>query len=99
MESQQSNKPIYVNAGNASEFFQYKRENSDRIVYMIVDDTTLRGKQPGDIVRIGSYDDRWNHIAIEESIERERAIWDTYQVKQVIEDADGEKKDVYGYGV
>ena len=69
---------VYVFAGNYSEFLEYKNNNkdSDHDFEFIVDGETLRGRGSGKIVRYGSYDQRWDYIAVEDSIEAAEKIWE-----------------------
>lgn len=99
MESQQSNKPIlYVVAGTNPEFMRYSQDHQDFNCIMISDGESLRGRGPGKVVRIGTYDERWNIQDIEEQIERQEAIWNTENdhTPDLGEDDD---KEIYDYGI
>jgi hypothetical protein len=68
----------YVDAGSWQEFLKYQEGHPERNCVYIADETFLRGKNPGRIVRIGTFEDRWNFIAISEMIERAEIEWEDF---------------------
>lgn len=66
---------LYVDAGNWTEFLQFQKTTTQYECIYIADETFLRGKSPGLIKRIGSFERRWNYVAISEMIERAYDDW------------------------
>ena len=97
MESQQLKGNVYVHSGTFAEFIQYQKQNRDYNCVCIVDDTSLRGRSSGQVVRVGTYRDKWNHQAIEESIMMQEHIWSLEDAPSV--ESDDNNKDIMDYGV
>jgi len=89
---------LYVHAGTFAEFQRYAKANIDYDCEYIVDDNTLRGKQPGRVIRIDTYQEKWNDQAIEESIQTALEQWEANAPQGPIQtNEDGE--DMTSYGV
>jgi heme oxygenase len=71
---------IYVDAGTWGEFLRYKKktDNDDHECIYITDETFLRGKVPGLIVRIDTFEKRWNYLPITEMIARAERDWEDF---------------------
>lgn len=61
---------IYIDCKNWQEFLKFKEKFKDANCEFIVDENYLRGRTPGVVKRLGGYKERWNYIAISESISR-----------------------------
>lgn len=75
---------VYVLAGTFHEYNEYLSSQADleRSEYIyLVDSNTICEKPEGEIVRIGTYIDRWDFISLEESIEREQINWEKKKEK------------------
>jgi hypothetical protein len=99
MEAQQlpDEKIVYIHAGTNVQFADYQRINSDYTCVMIIGSETLRARTPGQIVRIGTYKDKWNHQDIEEGIARAEQLWGV--TVDLPPEKEGDDKDIYDYGV
>ncbi len=84
----------FVFCRNYSEFLEYKSKFPENSCEYIVDSNTLRGRDLGEIIRFGSYEERWDYIAIEEEIERAEERWEKQLQEKRFEDKDLE----YGFG-
>lgn len=77
---------VYVFCYDNSEFLKYQSENIHYNCVMLVDGSTLRGREPGKIVRIGRHMERWNYVDIAESIQRYESQWQSKQDEYTNED-------------
>ena len=65
-----SKKITYIDSLDWSEFCRYRDSHPNLDCVFIVDESFLSGKQPGEIIHIDRYKDRWNYVGIQESIDR-----------------------------
>ena len=93
---------IYIDAGDWKEFLDYKEAHPEQNCIYIADETFLRGKTPGRIKEIGTFKNRWNHIAISEMIDRAKIEWEdffkTIEIEEDMEQKGLTDKDMQ-YGV
>jgi len=91
----ENNEKIFVFCLNYSEFIQYREDFPSENCEFIVDENTLRGRGPSKVVRYGRYEERWDYIAIEDSIETAETVWDEIREKSK---NDFNKDMEYGFG-
>ena len=90
------NSILYIAAGTEKEFLDYQKEHLEEECYRIIDSNTLRGRQVGRIIRIGTYNDLWNIQEIEESIDTHEQLWNTQIVTDQIDEND---ENLLSYGI
>jgi uncharacterized protein YdiU (UPF0061 family) len=73
---------IFVFCKDYSEFLQYKKDYPNENCEFIVDENTMRGRNPSKVIRSGRYEERWDYIAIEDQIETMEAIWEQMREKK-----------------
>ena len=93
--SNKNKKVTFVCSYDFVEFLQYCKENTEKICEYIVDDTTMRGRAPSDVVYYGRFSERWDYQSILEAEEIMRKVWDQ---KESLGDSINDNDFEYGTG-
>jgi len=98
METPKLAKPhVYVHAGTYKQFTDYQQQNVDYQCNLLHDGTSIRGRTPGQIVRIGTFRDKWNDQEIEESIAIYEEEWNRQSNPSTQQE--GDDNTIMDYGV
>lgn len=93
---------VYIYSGNAEEFNRFKQSHPDVECIYISGVDSLRGRVPGRIKCIGTYEERWDYVGVMESIQRAKEDWKEYfEEKEVDEEIQrtGLTKEDLEYGI
>ncbi len=95
---------LYVLCNRMHEFREVQRMYSYMNCIYLHDGNSIRGRCRGDILRYGTYAEKWNYQEIEESIDIAERVWENEERKvnletKTIEKEDGTESEGDLYGV